>query len=271
MELVPDVMIVIVGYKSRGLLRSCLNSLGETMAGSTLQVKTVVVDNASKDGTVEMLRAEYPAVEIIENKKNVGFAAAVNRGLAKPARYYFVLNPDIYFPEAHSLDRLISWMEAHPKVGMMGPRLRYPNGQFQASCFRLPTFWVPLYHRTFLGQWPKARRAVDHHLMTDFDHNSERQVDGIFGAAMLARAAAVAKVGPMDEQNFFMFFEDIDWCRRFTLAGWPVYYVPEIILVHYHGRPSAGSWQAIFTNPVMRMHIKSWLKYFWKWRKESLC
>ena len=205
------------------------------------------------------------------NAKNVGFAGAVNRGLKyAPARFYLVLNPDIYFPEVGLIEAMVQWLENHPKIGMLGPRLRYPDLTIQPSCYRYPNFLVPLYHRTFLRRLPGARRALAHYLMEDFNHREVRRVDGIFGAAMMVRAEALKEVGPMDDKNFFMFFEDIDWCRRFTLRGWPVEYVPEITLVHYHGRPSSGGWSAIFTNPVMRMHIKSWLKYFWKWRKTSL-
>ncbi len=268
--MVPDVIIIIVGYKSRGLLRNCLLSLRETIVGTRFNIKILVVDNASHDGTAEMIGAEYPEVEVVESPTNDGFACGVNQGLARSARYYFLLNPDIYFPEAKSIDRLLEWLEAHPKVGMASPKLLYPNGQIQLSCFRYPKFWAPVCHRTFFGRTVWGKRVVDEHLMVDFDHESERPVDGVFGAAMLARAEAVEAVGPMDQKNFFMFFEDIDWCRRFNQAGWPVYYVPQITLVHYHGRPSSGSWRAVFTNPVMRMHIKSWIKYFWKWRRGSL-
>ncbi len=268
--MVPDVIIIIVGYKSRGLLRSCLRSFFETSVDSKLKVHVLVVDNASNDGTDEMLRTEYPQVELVINEKNEGFAAAVNRGLARDARYYFLLNPDTYFPEKNLLEGMVAWLEANPSVGMLAPRLRYPNGEIQPSCFRYPKFWAPVCHRTFLGETAWGKRQVLEHLMADFDHETERSVDGVFGAAMLARREAVRVVGPMDNKSFFMFFEDVDWCRRFVLAGWPVMYAPQFTLVHYHGRPSSGSWKAFFTNPVMRMHIKSWLKYFWKWRNGSL-
>ena len=266
MALVPDVIIIIVGFKSRGLLRTCLRSLEETSVGSKLNIKIVVVDNASGDGTTEMLRAEYPQVEVIANERNMGFAAGMNQGMASPARYYFLLNPDTHFPEVGLLDKMVIWMDNHPKIGMLGPRLMYPSGQIQPSCYRLPSFLVPLYHRTFLGKFSFAKKALDNYLMTDFDHASERAVEGIFGAAMLARREAVLAAGLMDDKTFFLFFEDIDWSRRFNQAGWPVMYVPQFSLVHYHGRPSAGPWWSIITNPAMRMHIKSWIKYFWKWR-----
>lgn len=261
-----DVVIVIVGYKMKGLIRTCLRSLKESSANSTCRYQVVVVDNDSRDGTIEMLREEFPEVVALANDKNVGFAGAVNHGIRSgQGRYYLVLNPDIYFPEAGLLPGMVKWMDEHPKIGMLGPRLKYPSGQIQPSCFRLPGFWVPFLHRA-LSEFESAKKQIDNYLMADFDHNTEREVDGVFGAAMLARAEAVEKVGLMDDRNFFMFFEDIDWCRRFGITGWPVMYVPQYTLIHYHGRPSAGGWFNIFTNKVMRMHIKSWLKYFWKWR-----
>lgn len=269
--MVYDVVIVIVSYKMRGLVRTCLRSLYRTLADSPLKVKIVVVDNASGDGVEETVAHEYPEVAVQVNAKNLGFAAAVNRGLEyAEARFYLVLNPDIYFPESGLIDAMVQWLEENPQAGMLGPRLKYPNETIQPSCYRYPSFWVPLYHRTFLRRLPQARQALAHYLMQDFNHEETRPVDGIFGAAMMVRAEAFKEVGGMDEKNFFMFFEDIDWCRRLTLRGWPVIYVPDITLVHYHGRPSAGGWFAILTNPVMRMHIKSWLKYFWKWRKTRL-
>src|SRR3990167_8286630 len=132
--MVYDVVVVIVSYKMRGLVRTCLRSLSRTLVGSALKVKIVVIDNASSDGVEEVVAREYPDVAVVVNAKNVGFAGAVNRGLKyAPARFYLVLNPDIYFPEVGLIEAMVQWLENHPKIGMLGPRLRYPDLTIQPS------------------------------------------------------------------------------------------------------------------------------------------
>ncbi|MBI5229773.1 MAG: glycosyltransferase family 2 protein [Candidatus Magasanikbacteria bacterium] len=265
-----DISIVIVNYLMKDDIEHCLLTLKEDLHGSTLDVKVVVVDNTPNDGCGLMLKKEYPSAVYLPQTSNLGFGKAVNVGLkAAAARYYFVCNPDTRFlPDTRTIERLYRFMEEHPKIGMIGPKLLNENGTLQYSCYRFHQFWMPFLRRSSVGAHRRFRRVVDHFLMKDFDHSQARPVDWIMGSAMFARASMMEEVGLMDER-YFMYFEDADWCRRFWVAHFPVYYVPFIVIVHRHERGSArerGLIRSMIKNKLTRTHIKSWLKYMWKWR-----
>lgn len=266
-----DLNIVVVNYKTKKHIETCFASLYKDIEGSNLDIHIVVVDNSeNSDGIKEFLAQTYPTVQYIDAGGNVGFGKAQNQGLtAIEAKYHFALNPDTEFLEnSHTIQKLYDFMENHPNVGMIGPKVQYPDGSLQYSCWRFPTFLQPLYSRTKLGQKGKGKKLADHYFMKDFDHNNTQPVDAIMGSAMIARQAAIKDVGLFDDQ-FFMYFEDIDWCRRMWEAGWPVYYVHDIVISHIHGRGSAsvpGVINALLKNKLARIHLKSWLQYFWKWR-----
>lgn len=265
-----DINIVIVNYKMKDDINKCLSSLFADFADDKLNVHVVVVDNASGDGIEPWLRVAYPEVQCLQLQKNLGFGAAQNAGIkSASAKYQFVLNPDTYFfPGSHTLKKLYLWMETHPKIGMIGPKMLYPDGALQYSCYRFPTFWQPLFSRTKFGTAGQGKKINDYALMKDYDHNRTQPVDWLMGSAMFVRAALLDKVGLFDE-NFFMYYEDSDWCRRFWEHGFPVYYVHDIVIQHVHGRGSAkipGVLNAVIKNKLARVHIISWLKYMWKWR-----
>ncbi|OGL88509.1 hypothetical protein A3H75_02630 [Candidatus Uhrbacteria bacterium RIFCSPLOWO2_02_FULL_51_9] len=269
-----DIAVTIVNYKMKEDTAQCLDSLFADIAGSALRVRVVVLDNASGDNIAGYLAVHFPAVSCITLSKNIGFGAGQNKAMASaPAKYYFLVNPDIVFPEnGHVLERLYVWMENHPKVGMAGPQLLNRDGTLQYSCYRFPRFFAQPARRLGLSaRYRSMARQVDEFLMKDFDHTRTQPVDWIMGSAMFVRGSAVAQVGAFDER-FFMYFEDCDWCRRFWEAGWPVYYAHDIRLTHGHRRASATvpGLKAILLNPLTRIHIKSWLKYFWKWGVRSV-
>ncbi|MBI4098688.1 MAG: glycosyltransferase family 2 protein [Candidatus Magasanikbacteria bacterium] len=277
-----DIAVTIVNYKMKEDTARCLDSLFADIAGSALRVRVVVLDNASGDNIAGYLAVHFPTVSCITLSKNIGFGAGQNVAMtAAPAKYYFLVNPDIVFsssaeategkPEGHVLQRLFDWMEAHPKVGMAGPQLLNRDGSLQYSCYRFPRFFAQPARRLGLhARYRWAARDVDEFLMKDFDHTRTQPVDWIMGSAMFVRAASMTHVGMFDDR-FFMYFEDCDWCRRFWEAGWPVYYVHDIKLVHGHRRASAAipGMKAVLLNPLTRIHIRSWLKYFWKWRHQK--
>ncbi len=228
-----DLSLVLVYYKAREHLRACLPSLPAACAGLSYEV--IVVDNASGDGMADELRREFPSVQVLENSENMGFACGVNRGLDHArGRAVALLNPDTKV-EPGALSTLVRHLDAHPGVGAAGPKILDPDGSVQLSCRRFPTHWTGLFNRYSLltrlfpdNPWSRA------YLMLDFDHNSTRAVDWISGACLVTRRAVIERVGPMDEA-FFLFNEDVDWCRRMHDAGYEVVYVPEARCTHAIG------------------------------------
>ncbi len=232
----PDLSIVIVGYNSVAELGDCLKSVRDSGADS--RIETVVVDNASTDGTVEFLERDHPEVRVVANGRNLGYSRAVNQGIAEArAGYVLVLNPDILvLPGA--LDRLVSFMDERPDVGIAGSKLLNTDGTLQHSCRRFYTFWTLVLRRTPLGRLFRNGRTISNYLMLDFDHEESREVDWVIGACMIVRKKALADFGGMDER-FFLYFEDVDWCYRVWQSGWKVWYVADSVMQHRHARESA--------------------------------
>jgi GT2 family glycosyltransferase len=268
-----DICITLVATNELEQFKRMLPSLMEDIQESDLNTKIVIIDNHSTDGTKAWVAAQYPDITYIEQPKNLGFGRSHNRGMqSTDAKYYFVLNPDTMFePKQAMLRKMYDYMEANDHVGMIGPKIFYPDGSFQYSCYRFPTFLQPLYSRTSLGKSGKGKKIADSFQMKDFDHNSTIPVDWIMGSAMFVRKKAIDDVGMFDDR-YFMYAEDSDWCRRMWEKNWAVYYVHDLVIKHYHGRASAkvpGAIRAILTNKYARIHIRSWMKFFWKWRGNS--
>jgi GT2 family glycosyltransferase len=259
----PDISIIILNYKTRGLLRQCLRGISTSGDKATKQI--IVVDNASNDGSVEMIEADFKEVELIASPVNNGFAAGMNLGLKHSrGRYQVLLNTDVAIMD-RPFDQLVAFMDQHPRVGLAGPKLLNPDGSVQDSCYRFPKWFTPLLRRTPLGKIPQFRNALRLYLMRDFDHKENRPVDWLLGAFLIARATATSAVGWLDER-FFLYFEDVDWCRRFWANNWEVMYIANIDVVHYHKRESAEnpSFRGMFAYPT-RIHIRSWYRYLAKY------
>jgi GT2 family glycosyltransferase len=230
-----DLSAVIINYKSRDALAECLQALEADARNAGLAIETVVIDNDSRDGTAEMLAARYPGVRLVANAENVGYARAVNQGIAATcAPFVLVLNPDC-IPQAGALGTLRDELLAHPKLAVVGPRLLNTDGSLEYSARSFPTPLTALFNRYSLltrlfPSNPWSRR----YLMSDWDHTTRREVDWLSGACLLVRREAIAKVGGMDEA-FFMFNEDVDWCHRFRDAGWANGFVPGATVTHHVG------------------------------------
>lgn len=259
-----DLSIIILNYRSRGLLKECLRAI--RLARPAIAVEVIVVDNASGDGTPVMVRSEFPDVRLIASDRNLGYAGGNNLGLkAATGRNVMIMNPDIIVRDG-SLETLVKYLDEHANVGLVGPKLTNPDGSMQYSCYRFHTLMTPVYRRTPLGALPFARRAINSFIMTDLDRTAPREVDWLLGGAIVARRSAAEKVGLLDER-FFLYFDDVDWSRRFWEAGFRVVYVPSSEMVHFHKRESAeGEWWKIFTNKVGRTHLLSAYKYFLKYK-----
>jgi GT2 family glycosyltransferase/lipopolysaccharide/colanic/teichoic acid biosynthesis glycosyltransferase len=255
-----DVSFVIVSYNSRAELTECLPSIAGQ--GSRFSFETIVVDNASSDGTAAFVREGYPWVRLFENEANVGYSRAVNRGVRESrGRYILVLNPDVVVLQG-TIDCLAGFMNEHPNAGIVGPRLENSDGTLQHSCRRFYTFWTLVLRRTFLGRVLKRSRALASYLMLDFDHATSREVDWVIGAAMMVRRAALTDIGLMDER-FFLYFEDVDWCYRTWRSGWKVYYVPDAVMRHRYARESA---RPIVSRQFLA-HAVSLFHFYDKWGK----
>jgi GT2 family glycosyltransferase/lipopolysaccharide/colanic/teichoic acid biosynthesis glycosyltransferase len=253
-----DVSIVIVSFNSSEVLRPCLESLHRQQFSGESEV--IVVDNASTDGTPDMMRTEFPWVRLVAGTENLGYSRGVNVGIGRAlGRYFFVLNPDTVV-QPDSVRRMVEFMDRTPDAGIVGPKLIFQDGNTQLSCRRFYTFKVLALRRTPLGKIFRNSRAVRDHLMLDFDHESTRVVDWILGAAMMVRREAVESVGLMDER-FFLYFEDVDWCYRMKQKGLAVYYCPDSVITHGYQRQSAQS----VLNRSFVSHLVSLFRYYEKW------
>jgi N-acetylglucosaminyl-diphospho-decaprenol L-rhamnosyltransferase len=222
----------IVAYRSRRLLRDCLESLHEHAPARTMRV--VVVDNDSRDGTVEMVR-EFPDVELIEAGRNLGFAAAANLAARRGnGSYFLALNPDTRV-QAGILERLLRLMDEHPRIGICGCRLEREDGTFDHAAKRaFPTPLGALGHFMRVGRRPGAPAALAQYRAPDVEQGP---VDAVSGAFMLIRRRAMDEVGLFDE-GYWLYMEDLDLCYRFAKAGWVTWYEPSAVVTHVKGGSS---------------------------------
>jgi len=252
----PTVTVVLVSYQSRGALAGCLRSLeGER---SNVPLDVVVVDNASRDGTPEMVETRFPWVTLIRNGENDGFAHAANLGIASSTTpYVLLLNPDMLVPP-HAIANALEELERHPDVGMLGVKLVRPDGTFDHACKRgLPTIPSALAYFFRLDRiWPRSERFAGY-TAGQLDEDEAGPVDAVNGAFMLVRREAAESVGPMDER-YWMYAEDLDWCHRFWKRGWKVLYWPGAEVIHWKG----GSSGDVRAWPLNRaFHRSMWLFY----------
>jgi len=232
-----DLSIVIVNYNVRDLLRDCLRSIDASEGRGRFEV--IVVDNCSSDGSPAMVRAEFPRVRLIASETNGGFAMANNLGIraASQARYVMLLNPDTVVPP-NALGNLIAYLDEHPDVGVVGPKLVLADGSLDLACRRsFPDPRIAFYHAFGLDRlFPKSREFARYNL-TYLDEDEMAEVDCVVGAAMVVRHEAIDQAGLLDE-SFFMYGEDLDWAYRIRCAGWKVIYNPAVVIVHYKGQSS---------------------------------
>ncbi len=229
-----DVSVIILNWNTRELVARCLREVEAHAEGLSLEL--IVADNASSDGTVEMVRRDFPHVKVVETGGNVGFARGNNLAVrAATGRYHLLLNSDA-FPRAGALRALVDVLDRQPQAGLAGARLLNADGSFQAGHTLFPTLGRELLILTGLGRvlfgrhYPSAGPEVP---------RGARPVDYVEGACLLCRPEAYAQVGGLDE-GFFMYAEEVDLCMALRRAGWQVWYVPEAEVTHLGGASSAG-------------------------------
>jgi hypothetical protein len=222
--------VIVVTFNALPWLEQCLES--------ARGLETIVVDNGSTDGTVELVRERFPEVRLIE-QDNRGLAAGWNAGLRAATQPYFLfLNADAWLA-GEAAERLTAFAEAHPRAAVVAPRLRYPDGRLQRSVRGFPTLWRLATEFFFLRKLAPGSRVLNGFYAGGFAHDEARRVEWVMGACLLVRRAAVEEVGPADE-GFFLFSEETDWCRRFWDAGWEVWFTPEAEVVHVLGGAHGG-------------------------------
>jgi len=237
-----NLAVVVISYNTCDMLKACLRSVYVGLAHFPADAQVWVVDNASTDGSPDMVRAEFPQVRLLASEKNLGFAAGNNTALRelgfgsaashKPHNVLF-LNPDTEVL-GNALAHMADVLRKTEKAGVVGASLVYPDGRFQHSAFRFPTLW-----QIWLDFFPRPARLLDSGLngrypRTLYLAGRPFAIDHPLGAAMLTRAEVIQQVGLMDEE-FFMYAEEIDWCLRVKRAGWDIYCVPTAQIVHYAG------------------------------------
>lgn len=249
-----DIAVIIVNWNAREDLRRCLESLyADPLPHVSYDVW--VVDNASDDGSAGMVASEFPQVNLVVNTDNAGFSKANNQAIARTdSRYVFLLNSDAFI-HAGALDQLVAYADAHPKAGIIGPRVLNSDGSLQFSCRRFPSLGAGFFRNTYLGRlFPHNKFARDY-LMVDFDHTQDSPADWLSGCAMLIRRGLLEQIGSLDEQ-FYMYCEDVDICQRAWDGGWEVVYAPQAVVTHAIGRSSDKNADRM----IIEFH-RSWYAY----------
>lgn len=253
----PAVSIIVVAHSVRHELERCLGSIAEH---AQLPVETILVDNASTDGTVDWVRAVHPEVRLIELPENIGIAA---RWKALPdvgAPLTMFLDSDAALTPG-ALKALVGAMEAHPSWGLVGPRLEYEDGGHQPSCRRFPPPVLPMLRRPPLARFFEGSRVVRRHLMVDVDLDRSRPVLYVLGACMLFRTALGKRAGALD--RYFFGPDDLEWCIRIRDLGGEVVYLPAARVVHSYRRMSA---QKPVSGVALR-HLRDFAAFQWRYRK----
>lgn len=242
-----DLSIIVVNWNGKDLLTKCLQCVDSTV--KKISYETFVVDNASTDGSKDMVRRDFPNVKLIANTDNVGFAKANNQAMkVASGRYVLLLNSDAFVKE-NTLDSMVAFMDTHPEASMSSCKLVYADDSLQRSCARFPTLATEFFIAMGLDKLFSKSKIFGQYLMTDWDYNDTRPVDVIMGAFMLVRKDAIDKIGMMDE-SFFMYSEEVDWCYRFKQAGAKVYFHPDVECVHLWG----GSSNVIKVESLLRLY-----------------
>lgn len=259
-----DLSLVVVQFGGVELLRACLASL--PAACSTISHEVIVVDNASPDDSVAMVRREFPHVRMIANATNAGFTRANNQGIAiARGRHVCLLNNDT---EAHAgaFDAAVAYLDANADIGALGLRLLNTDGTRQASCRRFPGLLQSLFNRTSLMTrlFPNNPFSTGY-LMTDLDDDAPHDVDWVSGACLLVRREVLAKIGGLDER-FFMYSEDVDFCLRVWRGGWRVTFYQGGVVTHHSGASS----NRMPYYPIVARHRSMWVFYKKHYSRELL-
>ncbi|MFC1732667.1 glycosyltransferase family 2 protein [candidate division KSB1 bacterium] len=256
-----ELSVIIITWNKEKLLHRCLDSIHKNNKGADFEV--IVVDNASKDKTLNMLK-NFQKTRIIRNRKNKGVAPARNQGIKiAKGKYIMMLDNDTEV-KSGCFKNIIKFMDNNKEVWCAGTKTFRPDGKLEYSArtfYNLPTM---IFRRTPLGKMFPNNKYVKKHLMTKWDHKSSREVDWVVGASLITRKEAIAKMGYFDER-YPLCFDDVDWCYRVKLKGKKVSYIHDAEIIHY----IQGLSRNMFSKNAL-LHFISMLRFYWKFRNVKI-
>ena len=260
-----DLSIIIVSWNVVDLLVNCLDSLlcspisTDNSQTNLPTVEIIVVDSHSSDQTVPLLRERYPQVKLLAQQENVGFTSGNNIGLTEAkGRYLLLLNPDTKVRES-AIPNMIQYLDQNPDVGIVGPHTLNEDGSTQSTRRRFPTFWIGLFESTWLQRFAPKSLLDRYYVTEDAPPDATLDVDWVQGSAMMIRREIYEQIGGLDE-GYFMYSEELDWCKRAKQVGWRVVFLGDAQIIHFGGKSSE--------QVPARSHIlfqKSKLRYFRKY------
>ena len=260
-----DLSIITVSWNVRDLLRECIRSVD--VSRGQLQLEMIVVDSASSDGSAEMIRREFPWVELIVCKKNLGFPSGNNLGIARAkGRNILLLNPDTIVVD-DALPVMVHYVDQHADIGALGAKLLNPDLSIQSSRRRFPTMLTAIFESTWLESIAPAP-ILRHYYALDLPDDESADVDWVTGACLMVPRPVIDQVGPLDEE-YFMYSEELDWCRRIKDAGWRVLYLPQAKIIHHIGKSSE---QAVTDRHInfQRAKLRYFRKFHGRWKATLL-
>ena len=255
-----DVSVIIVSWNTKDILMNCLRSLYDQ--SNRFDFEVIVVDNASADGSVEMVKNDFHSVVLVENSENKGFATANNQGISiAEGRYILLLNSDTIVLD-NAIVKTVYFADDNPKASVIGCRVLNPDRSLQPTCFMFPSILNMILSSTYLYKLFPRSRFFGRERMTWWKRNDVQEVDVVTGCFMLVRRAAIEQVGVMDE-SFFMYGEETDWCYRFKQAGWLVMFAPAGEIIHLGGQSSQRiRWEMLVR---LRLSILQFMKKHCNW------
>jgi len=230
-----DVSIIIVNWNTRDILRDCLDSIDRQTRN--LRYEIIVIDNASADGSVAMIKSAYPQVKLIENQENIGFAAANNQGLSLArGRYLLLLNSDSVVLD-NAIDHMVAFADENPAAGLFGCRVLNADHSLQPTCYMYPSLLNLLLSSTYLYKIFPHSGFFNRESIAHWQRDDIREVQAVTGCFMLVRREVIQQVGLMDDR-YFMYCEETDWCYRIRQSGWKILFYPHARIIHLGGASS---------------------------------
>lgn len=265
-----DLSVVITHHREENLLRKCLRALEVELKNlEDIESEIIVIMSEFRSDFLAGLRNDFPEIRFLPFKDNLYFVRSANRGLAQARGEFILLINDDVIISPGSIKLMLDFLKGNGKIGLLGPKIIYPNGLEQPSSFRFYSPLTILCRRTFFGKLKVCQKHLNYFLYRNKDLNRAEgvEVDWIMnGSGILTRKEHLQKVGFLDER-FTHYMSDVDWCRRFWQKGFKVVYFPQAVFCHYHGKLSQGRGIAsLFFNKMARLHLIDGLKYFWKWK-----
>jgi GT2 family glycosyltransferase len=258
-----DLSVIVVAHNHVTDLPACLRSV--STACGRVSSELIAVDNRSSDGSAALIRSTFPTAQVVENRTRQGFSANANRAIGiSQGQQLLLLNPDTVL-EPDAVELMLSQMDAHPRAGIIAPRLYFPDGTVQPSCRRFPTWRTAVVRRSPLRRWLRNTTTNAYHLMLDVSTDRVQEVDWCLGACVLIRRAAMEDVGMFDE-GYRLYVEDIDLCYRMKQRSWLVLQEPRARAVHRHLAVTDRRWLTWRTIA----HGRGMLRFMWKHRWKPL-